>query len=155
MNIRFADKTDIEEISQVYSEWSEFKDILPDELLSLETPIEVEKNLSDTNRKYIVAIIDENIVGVCYIDISFIQLNSIRLGNMMIKREYRNQGVASQLLNKIKEYALENNVRKIWLWTQAELINAINFYEKKGFKLEGIQKEQFCKKDALVYGLIL
>jgi GNAT superfamily N-acetyltransferase len=155
MNVRFGDKTDVKEISEVYSQWSEFKGILPDELLSLETREEIEKNLTNINRKYLVVIIDEVIVGVCYIDISFIKLNTIRIGNMMIKKEYRNKGVASQLIDKIKEYAIENNVRKIWLWTQKELTSAIKFYEKKGFQLEGVQKEQFCKKDALVYGLIM
>ena len=74
---------------------------------------------------------------------------------MIVKENYRKKGVASSLIIKVKKFATENNVKKIWLWTQEELTDAIKCYEKNGFKLEGIQKSQFCGKDALLYGLIL
>ena len=52
------------------------------------------------------------------------------------------------------DYAKENNVNKIWLWTQEELKDAIRLYEKKEFVFEGRQKNQFCNKDTLLYGLV-
>jgi GNAT superfamily N-acetyltransferase len=102
-----------------------------------------------------VAIVENIIVGVCYIDISFITLQTIRIGDMMISAPYRKNGIATALIKKIVEFAREHDVKKIWLWTQEELVSAIKCYEKNGFKLEGVQKAQFCGKNALVYGLVL
>ncbi|MCD4759639.1 GNAT family N-acetyltransferase [archaeon] len=155
MEIRFANKKDAGEISKVYQGWSKFKGILPDELIEHETKGEIFSDISSKNKKYIIAIVDGEIIGACYIEISFIKLQTIRLGNMLVKEKYRGKGIALGLINKIKEFALENNVKKIWLWTQEELIDAIKCYEKNGFKLEGKQKSQFCGKDVLLYGFIL
>jgi len=155
MKVRFADENDAGEISKVYEEWYSFKGILPDEMIMPEPKEEISSNILNKKRKYIVAVVDNQIVGVCYIDTSFIKLQNIRLGNMIIKEKYRRRGIASGLISKIKEFALKNNVKKIWLWTQEELSDAIKCYEKNGFKLEGKQKSQFCGKDALLYGLVL
>ncbi|MCK5177686.1 MAG: GNAT family N-acetyltransferase [Candidatus Aenigmarchaeota archaeon] len=155
MEIRFANKNDANKIAEVYHEWSAFKGSLPNKLIKSETKEEIANDISNKNRKYLVAIINNQIVGVCYIETSFIELQTVRLGDMIVKKDYRQKGIASALIEKIKEFASENNIKKIWLWTQKELIGAIKCYEKNGFKLEGIQKSQFCGKDALIYGLIL
>jgi len=84
-----------------------------------------------------------------------LDLRSIRLGDMFVDKEFRGKGVASAMIDKIIEYAREKEVKKIWLWTQEELKDAIRLYEKKRFVFEGRQKKQFCGKDALVYGLVL
>ncbi len=155
MKVRFADKDDAKEISEVYNEWLEFKGILPTGLISPETPEEILNDINKKVKTYLVAIDKDQIVGVCYIDESFIRLKSIRLGKMIVKKDFRKKGIASALIKKIKEFAQENNIKKIWLWTQEELKDAIKCYEKNGFVLEGRQKNQFCEKDALVYGLTL
>ena len=72
---------------------------------------------------------------------------------MIVKKKYRKKGVGLALVEYVKKYARDNNVHKIWLWTQSELTSAISLYEKCGFKMEGVQKGQFCGKDALLFGL--
>ncbi|MDP2925631.1 MAG: GNAT family N-acetyltransferase [Nanoarchaeota archaeon] len=156
--IKFAEPKHAESIEKVYKEWLEFKGILPDELIKPESKEEILNDINQINciKKYIIAENEKKeIVGVCYIDTSFITLNTIRLGNMIIKKEYRRKGVGSSLIDYIINFANKNNVYKIWLWTQEELIPAIKLYEKKGFVFEGKQKAQFCEKDALLYGLVL
>jgi GNAT superfamily N-acetyltransferase len=157
ITIRFADKLDATAISKVYYEWSKFKNILSDDLIELgmEKESDVLKNISSDKIIYVVAIMNEEIVGVCFIDKTYLLLQNIRLGTMIVKENARSKGVGTSLLNKVKEYAIKNNVKKIWLWTQPELKSAIRLYEKNGFALEGIQKKQFCNRDALVYGFIL
>lgn len=157
-SLQFAESKDISGIANLYKEWSEFQSILPEKLCEPETADELSRYLDGSKNSiiYIIAKIENNqIVGVCYIDTSFKSLQTIRLGNMIVKKEFRNQGVGSALIDKVIKYAQKNNIKKIWLWTQEELTGAIKLYEKKGFKLEGKQRAQFCGKDALVYGLVL
>ncbi len=155
--VNFATKENLKEIIEVYRGWGEFKGILPDEFIAGDTYEGLLKYFDgrDDSRKYIVAKINDKVIGVCYIDVLFLKLKSIRLGYMFVSREFRRRGVASAMIDKIIEYAKEKDVKKIWLWTQEELSDAIKLYEKKGFVFEGRQKKQFCEKDALVYGLVL
>ncbi len=157
MEIRFANESDAEGIRQVYAEWSKFKGVLPDKLIAPQIKEDIADDITDKHKRYLylVALVNKKIAGVCYIETSLIKLQTLRLGNVMVKEEYRRKGIASGLINEVKKFALENEVKKIWLWTQEELTGAINCYEKNGFKLEGKQKSQFCGKDALLYGLIL
>lgn len=160
MNIKiyFAAKDDIDKLIEVYSEWSKFKGILPAELIEVDTYENLIKYFDGSNktRKYLLAI-DENGIslGACYIDLSFLGLHNIRLGDMIVKEKYRQQGIGSRLVDEVIKFATDNKCKKIWLWTQEELKPAIKLYEEKGFILEGILKKQFCNKDALLYGLIL
>ncbi len=157
MEIRFANEGDAEGICSVYDEWSKLKGMLPKGLIEPQTKEKILEDIMNENTKYryLVAVVNGKIAGACYIETSLIKLQTIRLGNMMVKKEYRRKGIASGLIDKVKEFALENDVKKIWLWTQEELTGAIKCYEKNGFKFEGKQKSQFCGKDALLYGLIL
>lgn len=158
IKINFATKNDIDKLIEVYSEWSKFKDILPAELIKVDTYKDLIKYFDGSNktRKYLLAT-DENGISLsaCYIDISFLGLHNIRLGDMIVKEKCRKQGIGSKLVDEVIKFATENKCKKIWLWTQEELKPVINLYEKKGFILEGTIKKQFCNKDALLYGLIL
>lgn len=157
INIRFAESKDAEQISKLYEGWEEFQGILPPELLQLESTEEISNSINNPKsiKKYIIAESKDNILGVCYIDISFISLKTVRISYMFVNKEFRNKGIGSLLVDKVIDYAKTNNIKKIWLWTQVELTPAIKLYEKKGFILEGKQKNQFCNKDALLYGLVL
>ena len=141
---------DIEKIVKIYSEWGKFKGILPDCLTIGDSYDDLIKFFDGTNdsRRYLLAENEGNeAIGVCYIDLIFLGYNNIRLGDMMVKEKYRKMGVGGALVDKVIDYAKENNVNKIWLWTQEELTEAIRFYESNGFMLEGRQKAQFFGKD--------
>ena len=155
--IRLPTLGDIEKIVKIYSEWGKFKGILPDCLTIGDSYDDLIKFFDGTNdsRRYLLAENESNeAIGVCYIDLIFLGYNNIRLGDMMVKEKYRKMGVGGALVDKVIDYAKENNVNKIWLWTQEELKDAIRLYEKKEFVFEGRQKNQFCNKDTLLYGLV-
>lgn len=155
--IREASKDDVNKLVNIYNDWADFKDILPDDLIIPET----EEGLShhfdgEMERKYLLAVDDkDNPIGACYIELSDLCFSTVRLGDMMIKKEYRHQGAGSKLVDMVIKFAQENSCKKVWLWTQEELEPATKLYEKKGFILEGRIKKQFCGKDALLYGLVL
>ncbi|MFA5070320.1 MAG: GNAT family N-acetyltransferase [Patescibacteria group bacterium] len=156
--INYATKNDIDKLIEVYSEWKKLKGKLPAELIKIDNYEDLTKYFDGSNktREYLLAT-DENgqAVATCYIDTAFLGLMNIRLGDMMVKEKYRKQGIGSKLVDKVIEFARQNNCGKIWLWTQEELVPAVNLYKKKGFVWEGTIKQQFCRKDAQLYGLIL
>lgn len=158
MVIRIATLKDIDKLVDVYSEWIKYKDILPSALIESDIHVSLKKYFDGSNktRIYLLAIDEIGIsLGACYIDISFLGLNNVRLGDMMVKEKYRSRDVGSKLVEEVIAYARNNNVKKIWLWTQEELKPAIQLYEKTGFILEARLIKQFCDKDALQFGLVL
>ena len=128
---------------------------MPKKLAAAEAKSEIRKALLNKKYKYLIAILGGKVVGVCYIDITFIHFQVIRIGNLLVKEDQRGKGVGSVLIDKVIEFANKNNVKKIWLWSHKELKDATNLYKKKGFKVEWLQKSQFCGKDTLLFGLVL
>ena len=156
--IKYAEPKHSKGIIEVYKDWDEFKGILPEELISSNSEKDILKHIEDSNssKKYVIAESkDELVIGVCYIDLAFKDLKTIRLGDMIVKKEFRRKGIGSALVDKIINFAKRHNILKIWLWTQDILTPAIKLYEKKGFIKEGRQSSQFCGRDAELYGLVL
>jgi GNAT superfamily N-acetyltransferase len=152
---RLAVIPDAEKISELYGGWNEFRKILPNNMLAQESPSDIARKISSGEKIYLVAIYKKKIIGSCYLDMQFSSLNCIRLGNMFVAKKFRSRGAGLKLVNKAIDYARSVGIKKVWFWTQHELKDAIRLYEKCGFVLEGIQKKQFCDKDALVYGKVI
>ncbi|NIQ05105.1 MAG: GNAT family N-acetyltransferase, partial [Candidatus Korarchaeota archaeon] len=58
--------------------------------------------------------------------------------SLFVKEGYRRRGIASQLLQKAIQNAKKRKVREIHVTTREDNNTAIRFYEKLGFKKEGI-----------------
>jgi predicted GNAT family N-acyltransferase len=58
----------------------------------------------------------------------------IKLERFAVKKEYRNQGVGSELLNHILDEVKKKENKKIYLHAQ---LPAVKFYERAGFVKEG------------------
>ena len=50
----------------------------------------------------------------------------------------QNKGIGTQIIGRIKEIAKKNNCKRIWLVTTNSNINAIKFYQKRGFYISNI-----------------
>jgi len=50
----------------------------------------------------------------------------------------QNKGIGSKIIEKIKEIAKAKNCKRVWLITSNENINAIKFYQKRGFHISNI-----------------
>ncbi len=62
------------------------------------------------------------------------------VNNIAVLPEYRRQGIASMLLEKLNEFTKEKKLSFISLEVRASNIGAINLYEKFGYKKEGERK---------------
>ena len=78
----------------------------------------------------------------------------IGLGLYRIKRDceivlletfVQNKGIGTQIIEKIKEIAKSKNCKRIWLITTNANINALGFYQKRGFHISNIYKNAMEK----------
>ena len=112
--------TDFEEIQNILT--SEFDDFWNSETLKNE--------LENNNSYYIVAKINNNIVGFAGIKTV---LEEADIMNVVTKKDIRNSGIGSALFSAIIDYAKSNNVKKITLEVNENNLSAIHLYEKFGF----------------------
>lgn len=66
------------------------------------------------------------------------------LTNVHTKIKFRNKGIGSKLMKKIKIWAIENNCELIFLWPSQK---SVSFYEKVGFKQENDIVECILQKN--------
>ncbi len=66
--------------------------------------------------------------------------DEIRVNNLIVSEKYRNKGIGTKLLNFILEYFDNKKYKYISLCTYE--FQAPEFYEKYGFKLEYIRKNE-------------
>jgi N-acetylglutamate synthase-like GNAT family acetyltransferase len=78
----------------------------------------------------------------------------IGLGLYRIKRDceivlletfVQNKGIGTQIIEKIKVIAKERSCKRIWLITTNANINALGFYQKRGFHISNIYKNAMEK----------
>ncbi len=81
---------------------------------------------------YLLAFCNDHIVGT--ISLTKLENGNSALKKMFIHKNFRRQGIANSLLEKATKWAIENNVKTIYLGTMKQFIVAQKFYEKKGFE---------------------
>ena len=117
----------------------------PDLFISVDEAInkdELEELIN--NGEIYVAKENNNIVG--YVIIEIMEKNNrkmryrkiLEISNLGVEENYRNKGIGTELLNFIKNKALENNCTDLYLTVNEENKNAIKLYEKFGFKIKNI-----------------
>lgn len=109
-----------------------------------------EKYLSQESFQSWVAIKDDSIVGYS----TFVRAaDEIDLLNIAVKGSHRQQGIASQIMQKILEVARTKSVRAIFLEVRPSNLAAIKFYDRLGFQKVGVRRKYYRDngEDALVY----
>ena len=102
----------------------------------------------ENNCTYYVAKSDKEVIG--YIGL----YSNGDITNVAVLPEYRGQGIATNLINYIIEYAKANNIPSIFLEVRVSNYNAIKLYEKSGFKQINVRKKYYDDgEDALIYCL--
>ena len=88
--------------------------------------------------------VEEQLVGVIYVNR---RENIYYVDDIVVKDNYRNQGIGSELFRYIEKQALANNIVRIELdvWSFNE--KAIQFYQKNGFTPKTIRYEKIVKKE--------
>lgn len=100
--------------------------------------------LQNPNSKYIVARINEEIVGFAGI---WDSSDDIHITNIVIKKSKRKLGIGKLLLEKLIE--ITNN-RNLTLEVNENNVPAINLYTNYGFKKLGIRKNYYQGQNAII-----
>ena len=91
---------------------------------------------NNENYKFMLAKLDNEIVGFILIQIT----DEINITSIAVKKEFRNLGIATNLLNWLENFAKSKNASTISLEVNSKNITAYLLYEKTGFKLRRQRK---------------
>ncbi len=130
--------TNIRELAQLTSEiWHEYwVEILSPEQINymvekFQSEEAITKQIAEENYTYFYIEQDNNIAG--YIGLSKKE-NYLFLSKLYIKKDFRHQGIGTQVFEFIKDFALKNNYQRIILTVNKYNSNTIKAYNKWGFK---------------------
>ncbi len=73
------------------------------------------------------------LVGSINIQGSYVTKSLAEVDNMFVLEEYRKYGIGTKLIDKFKEYCLQNKIEELKVTASFKNVNAINFYKKNGF----------------------
>lgn len=126
------------------SDLKQIKNILETEFDDFWNASILESELRNTLSKYIVAKIENEIIGFAgVID----TLDQFEITNIVVKKSFRNNGVGNVLLTELIKLAKINNKDKIILEVNNTNEPAIKLYEKNGFKNIGFRKKYYNNTD--------
>ena len=94
--------------------------------------------------KYLIYSIDDKNIG--FVDFSFIY-DRLELNYIYVEKLYRNKNIASKLMDKLIEFAIDNKCINITLEVDESNDAAINLYKKYGFTIATIRKKYYGKND--------
>ncbi len=122
--------SDFYEIEPIYN--AEFDDFWKTSILKAE--------LENTNSKYIIAKLDQEIVGYAGI---WISVDDIHITNIAVKKSYRNNGIGSALLEQLISMSKKLNKSSLTLEVNTKNLYAQKLYLKFGFKNLGLRKKYY------------
>lgn len=145
MNIRLCKENDSEQflkLLETLDKESEFMLYEPEERkTSIEQMHEIIKQKEKKASVLFVVEEDGNIIGFLSADKGQVNRNKhtayIVIG---ILKDYYNKGIGTQLFNKLDNWAINNNIKRLELSVMTHNTRAINLYKKMGFKVEGTKK---------------
>ena len=104
----------------------------------------LKSELENPNSRYIVAKQDNEIVGFAGI---WISVDDVHITNIVTRKDKRNQGIGSLLLEKLINLAKETKLASLTLEVNENNSSAIHLYEKFGFSKLGIRKKYYNNQD--------
>lgn len=113
----------------------------------IEKEFHVIYNKDNVYTNWLIYEIDNKIVG-------FINYDSIydksEIEYIYVLDKYRRSGIATELLNKMLEELNNKGIKNVTLEVNSNNRQAINFYEKNGFKNVAIRKNYYGDTDAIL-----
>ena len=145
MNIKISKMT--------LDDFYQIKDVLISDFDDFWNVNTLEQELTNENSNYLVAKIENQIVGFAGIKSV---LDEADIMNIVTKKDKRNLGIGSALLEKLLNVAKEKEIKKITLEVNESNISAIHLYKNFGFKEISIRENYYNKTDnALIMQLSL
>ena len=131
IKIRKAAKKDVEEISKLEQE---------NILVNTMTKEQIQSVFNDENYLILKAMIENEIVGFVIVQRS----DEFNIDSIAVKKEFRNLGIASKLIDKVKCYAKRSKVDTISLEVSEKNITAYLLYTKLGFEKRRVRKNYYA-----------
>lgn len=104
----------------------------------------LESELKNPFSQYIIAKLNKEIVGFAgVID----TVDQLEITNIVVKKDFRKNGIGNKLLEKLITLAKEKGKDKITLEVNSSNLAAIKLYEKNGFKNVGFRKKYYNNTD--------
>ncbi len=129
-------------------DYEKIKDNLVEEFDEFWTPNILKSELENELSRYIVAKIDDEIVGFAGV---IILPDDSEITNIVTKKSMRKKGIGKNLLEKLIEISKEENKTEISLEVNEINEPAISLYEKFGFEIVGRRKKYYNRvNDAII-----
>lgn len=103
--------------------------------------------LSNGNSKYIIAKLDNIIVGFAGI---IPILDEADISNIVVHKQFRNKKIGSLLLQSLIDLAFSLNLKTINLEVRKSNILAIKLYEKFGFEVCGVRRKYYNNTESAI-----
>lgn len=129
------------------SDLEEIKDILVSDFDDFWTYSILKDELNCSSSHYIVAKLNNEIVGFCGIKIV---LDSADIMNIVVKKDFRNLGIGTALLNEIITLCLSLNLSSITLEVRKDNEYAISLYKNFDFETLGVRKKYYNGIDGFI-----
>ena len=121
--------------------------ILEIEQISFSAPLSEQSFLNEIYKKYAiskVAVFERKVIG--YICANY-QLHESHILNLAVHPDFRRQGVATVLMNKVMRRLKEKGCVFMYLKVRVSNTGAQKFYELFGLKVETIRKKYYGEPD--------
>lgn len=130
------------------SDFEKIENVLTDEFDEFWKPSILKSELENELSRYIVAKIEDEIVGFAGV---IILPDDAEITNIVTKKENRKNGIGKLLLAKLIEITKEENKEEISLEVNEINEPAIKLYESFGFKVVGRRKKYYNREnDAII-----
>lgn len=110
---------------------------------------EFRTELSNSNNIYLIAELENEIVGICFSQIKEISNNKImknrkilHIENICVDENLQKKGIGKKLYKQIVQLAKEKNIDNIELMVWGFNENAIKFYKNLGMSIKNLRFEQ-------------
>lgn len=90
---------------------------------------------------------EKNLNGILVFNLIY---DRIELNYIAVKRSFRRQGIAQQMLEYLFNFSKLNNIRNITLEVNKSNIPAINLYKKNAFASVALRRNYYGKDDAML-----
>ena len=110
---------------------------------------EFRTELSNSNNIYLIAELENEIVGICFSQIKEISNNKImknrkilHIENICVDENHQKKGIGKKLYKQIVQLAKEKNIDNIELMVWGFNENAIKFYKNLGMNIKNLKFEK-------------
>ncbi|MBN9288037.1 MAG: GNAT family N-acetyltransferase [Gammaproteobacteria bacterium] len=144
--LRIASATDVDELHAIYMD-KEVNPFLNFEIMSKESFKPIFNELLQSGDLYIYEN-DTQIVATCVVmRLKRRAQHVVTLGTLATHPDFQGKGIGTQFIKELINKLKATGIKRIDLCAEADNPKAISFYQKLGFKLEGVLQKYFLREN--------